>query len=1219
LETIWRVITEKKKGFASESERLLADINGFLGLKASGVRLFNIYDVQGAPEGGIDAALYTVFGSAAEDTVYREHLPPFPPDTARLAVQALPGQFDVRAESCAQCLQMLWGGARPLVRHTLLAVAEGMASEHLPRLKSHLINPVESREASLDKPASLTRGAAEPEPEGVCEGFTALGEAGLAAFAAEHKLVMDTEDLAHLRDYMRSEGREPTVAELLIADAYWSDHCRHTTFRTELTEIDTDDPRARAALDAYYAIEGEGAATLMGMATASMRALRPKALVRSAEVNACTVAVKARVNGHDEDRLVLFKNETHNHPTEIEPFGGAATCLGGAIRDPLSGRAYVYQAMRVTGSADPRAPFSATPPGKLPQRVITAKAAAGFSSYGNQVGVATCFTDEYYHPGYAAKRFECGAVVGAVRESAVARSEPLPGDAVLLVGGRTGRDGIGGASGSSVAHSEASVTERAAEVQKGNAPEERKLMRLFLNPAVTRKVKRCNDFGAGGVAVALGEIAEGLRVDLSAVPLKYEGLSGRHIALSESQERMAAVLAPEDVDYFIREAAKENLEATVVARVTRGRRFTLEHNGAVLADLSREFLDSGGAKKYARARIPAPALPVPPVPEDLGLAERWLLTASHPNFCSKRGLQEMFDSTIGSGSVLAPYGGRAGLCPSQVMAALLPESGAETATVMSCAFDPELAEADPFAGGHHAVTLSLARLAAAGVLPGGAYLSLQEYFPAPQGDPSRWGLPCAALLGALSAQLALGVPAIGGKDSMSGTFEGLDVPPTIVSFALGLCHAEKIISPDFKACGSCVYLFSADNAEDLPALWSRALEYGPRSAFAVDRFGVSGGIIKMSLGGFGFRFDDGFTDYFACPPGALLAELPAALAEPAPGVTLVGRTSDSPYIETASARVPLSALLAAWESPLESVFPARAPSGAASAPPDIPVLRHAPPRRAAKAPSAAAKPAAVIPVFPGTNCELDTARALEAAGASPKLVIIRNLTPSWLADSAEELERALTEAQMLVIPGGFSGSDEPDGSGKYIAAFFRSERIAAAVGELHGRGGLILGICNGFQALLKIGLLPFGAVTAPDPDAPTLTRNAIGRHMSRYARTAVCSKLSPWLSRCETGEVYTVPVSHGEGRFAASAEWLERLRLGGQIAQQYCDEGGRPGAGSAVNPNGSAWAVEAISSPCGRILGKMAHSERAGKYVGVNVPGQKYQPLFEGGVDYFRL
>ncbi len=1224
---VFRGFVEKKPGFDVAAAAILADITGFLGVKCTGLRLFSRYDVQGVTEQGWLALRGVVLSEPMSDEFYEETLPELAPTAKLLAYEALPGQFEQRADSCSQCIQMLLGGDRPLVRCARVLALEGVGDEDFARVAHHLINPVESGMAELDKPASLERAFASPPDVRVLEGFAVLDAGGLDELGRGLGLAMDQDDLAACQAYFSSEGRAPTMTELRVLDTYWSDHCRHTTFQTHLEDIVIEDARVERAYARYSAVRADRPVTLMDIALTGMRHLRKtgrlERLDLSDEVNACTVRVTADIDGRSEPWLLLFKNETHNHPTEIEPFGGAATCIGGAIRDPLSGRAYVYQAMRVTGAGDPRAPIEDTLPGKLPQRRLTVAAAEGYSSYGNQIGLATGYVKEFYHPGYVAKRLELGAVVGAAPVSHVRREQPMPGDLVLLLGGRTGRDGIGGATGSSKTHDERSVATCAAEVQKGNAPEERKLQRLFRNPEATRLIKRCNDFGAGGVSVAIGELADGLSIDLDAVPKKYDGLDGTELAISESQERMAVVVSVSDEPALRALAAAENLEATVVARVTDDKTLTMRWRGKDIVRLSRAFLDTNGAPKRARVHVPALREDTPHEKKDISMAEKLLLLASDLNYCSQKGLVERFDGSIGAGSVLMPHGGRRALTETQAMAALLPATGARTASVMACGFDPERCAADPFGGAVYSVVTSVAKLIASGAGLDDAYLSLQEYFPRPKTDERRWGLPFAALLGALDAQLGLGLAAIGGKDSMSGSFNELDVPPTLVSFAVTVAAAGSVLSPEFKEPGHPVYLFRAPQKEDktpdypgLLAMWARfsalCREGKIVSAFVCERGGAYGAALKMSLGNhIGFETDCTGDDLFDLPCGSIVAEAVGQVQDE----QIFGYTTSDEQLRVGDDYLPLGSLQAAWEAPLESVFPTRVKAMDEI----VPELTPAPRRAAPRVTPLREKPRAVIPVFPGTNCELDTARALEIAGGQAETVLIANLTPALLEQSALALEKAIRGAHMLILPGGFSGGDEPDGSGKYMVSFLRHARIADAIGELlEVRDGLALGICNGFQALIKLGLLPYGRITDMRGDCPTLTHNRIGRHQSKYVTTRVSSVLSPWLSKCAPGQLHSIPISHGEGRFAASPETLRGLAEAGQIAFQYVNEQGAPSMDIAFNPASSAWAVEGLCSPDGRVLGKMGHSERAGEFVAKNIHGDKAQPLLAGGVSYFR-
>ncbi len=1240
---VFRCYVEKREGFDGDAKALTHDFKGFLGLSTlASLRLFHRYDIEGIDEGTYRTAQSVVLSEPVCDNLYEDVLPPLPKNTRLLMVEALPGQYDQRADSCAQCIQMIAGGERPVVRTARVLAVDGLTDAQFARLSDYVINPVESGPAAADKPETLHQRFEAPDAVALLTDFVTLDASGLAELHSRLGLAMDLSDLAFFQSHFRQESRDPTITELRVVDTYWSDHCRHTTFHTHLNDVDIQDVRVKRAFDAYLSarrdLYGECAdarpVTLMDIATCGMKWLRRQGrlpgLDESDEINACTVRVRVDVSGRPEDWLLLFKNETHNHPTEIEPFGGAATCIGGAIRDPLSGRSYVYQGMRITGSGDPRAPLSATRPGKLPQRKLTTTAAAGFSSYGNQIGLATGLVREHYHPGYTAKRMELGAVVGAAPATSVVREMPQPGDVVILLGGRTGRDGIGGATGSSKSHDTQSVSACAAEVQKGNAPEERKLQRLFRNPEVTRLIRRCNDFGAGGVAVAIGELADGLVIQLDRVPKKYEGLDGTELAISESQERMAVVVAAEDAERLCQAAMNENLEATVVADVTAEPRLVMRWNGQTIVDLSRAFLSTNGAPKSAAALVPpAPAAPrVSPVKGSDDMATRLLLLISDLNLCSQKGLVERFDNTIGASTVFMPHGGHHHLTPTQVMAALMPvpHGTTETASVMSYAFDPFLSSHDPFDGARSAVVESVARLVAAGCSRQETYLTLQEYFPRLRDDAARWGLPLSALLGAFEAQCGLGIAAIGGKDSMSGSFLDLDVPPTLVSFSITTESAGALFSPEWKGAGHSVCLLPApvdrDGQPDYAALLSRwdafhalSRQGAVLSAMATGRGGAAGAVMLMALGNqIGFeaaKQSDSF-DWFSPPVGSLVFEFDGPC--PLPEAILLGHTQDSHTMTFGKTIVPLASLRAAWESPLESVFPTR--FDAPSTP--VPALTHS--VRAPKPVRGAdvAEPRAVIPVFPGTNCEYDTARFLERAGARPEILVVRNLTPDVLSESAQAMAQALNRSQMLVIPGGFSAGDEPDGSGKFISAFFRHPRLTEALRAMLARDGLILGICNGFQALIKLGLVPFGDILPPEQLDATLTFNTVGRYQSRYVHTRVASVLSPWLSRCAPGDLHVIPMAHGEGRLVASDARLATMATQGQVAFQYCDASGRPSMDDSVNPNGSACAIEGISSPDGRVLGKMGHTERAGLHIAKNIPGEKFQPLFEGGVDYFR-
>ncbi|MEL7610497.1 MAG: phosphoribosylformylglycinamidine synthase [Bacillota bacterium] len=1234
---VFRVYVERKPAFAVQAQALFKDIRSFLGIRGlQGVRVVNRYDVEHIDRGLFDQCRKTVFSEPQTDEVFSE-LPVQSDERARFAVEYLPGQFDQRADSAAQCIELIGMGKRPAVRTATVYLLYGALSEEdIAAIKKHLVNPVESREASMEEYDSLDLACSLPEAVPIVEGFRELDDTGVKALIGEYGLAMDEQDVFFCIDYFKRERRDPTLTELRVIDTYWSDHCRHTTFLTALDSVKIDHPAAKKAYERYLEIREElgikKPVTLMDVGTIAAKALKKRGLLtgvdESEEINACTVNVKADVDGREEDYLLLFKNETHNHPTEIEPFGGAATCIGGAIRDPLSGRAYVYQAMRVTGAADPLAPVEKTLPGKLPQRRIVTAAAAGYSSYGNQIGLATGLVDEIYHPGYAAKHMEVGAVVGAAPKKNVRREEPAPGDAIVLLGGRTGRDGCGGATGSSKSHCADSLESCGAEVQKGNAPEERKLQRLFRNPEAARLIKRCNDFGAGGVAVAVGELAGSLTIDLDAIPKKYEGLSGTELAISESQERMAVVLDEKDVEKFIALAREENLEATSIARVVEEQRLKMRFAGQEIVDLSREFLNTNGAQKHASAHIVAPRAAKRQADAG-GVGARLLALAQDLNACSKRALSERFDSTIGGGSVLMPFGGARRRTPAQAMVAKLPVLGADTTTcsAMAYGYDPYLSEADAYSGAYLAVAESLAKLAATGVDYKKCYLSFQEYFARVGNVPERWGVPLCALLGALCAQMDLGVAAIGGKDSMSGSFENLDVPPTLLSFAVGVLSEKDVISPEFKRTGSRVVLLcpekTADglpDAQSMRALLERvhALVRNGRilAAQAVGARGVAHALLRMGLGnriGVDFEADIDAQGLFSPGIGSFVLEL--AAGEP------IGRTlgyTSARYAWTGLGEViELDEIEDAYERALEAVYPSCAEEQKTLLLPDMPIAKA---QRTCRRGSPIARPRVLIPVFPGTNCEYDTARAFERDGAIARILVLRNLSAKDISDSVDAFLTALDQSQILFLPGGFSAGDEPDGSGKFITAFLRNPRIGDGLSQLlDERDGLIGGICNGFQALVKLGLLPFGRIREMDENCPTLTYNTIGRHQSRLVYTRVISNGSPWLMHARVGDIHLAPVSHGEGRFVCPDALLKGLARSGRIATQYCDAKGTVDMSVDVNPNGSVAAVEGITSPDGRIFGKMAHSERTGKGLYKNVPGDQSMPMFEGAVDYFKL
>ena len=1221
---LYRVFVEKKPGLDPESAKLLADCRTFLGLAGlERLRVLNRYDLEGLDESLFQRVKGTVLSEPQLDTV-TEALSA--PDAAAIfAVEPLPGQFDQRADSAAQCVQLLSQGERPTVRTAKVYVLYGtLTAEDAAAVKGYVINPVESREASLELPETLRQETAVPADVAVLTGFTALDASGLTALGERMGLAMDGDDLAFLQTWFRdTERRDPTVTELRVVDTYWSDHCRHTTFSTHLDRVTAEDPAVQAAYDRYLALRqevyGEEKAarrpqTLMDIATLGTKVLKKRGqlpeLDESEEINACSIHVPTKVDGEEQDWLLMFKNETHNHPTEIEPFGGAATCIGGCIRDPLSGRAYVHQAMRVTGCGDPRKPLSETLSGKLPQRKLCQTAAAGYSSYGNQIGLATGHVAEVYHEGYVAKHLECGAVVAAAPAGNVRRERPAPGDVVVLLGGRTGRDGIGGATGSSKRHDAKSLQTMASEVQKGNAPEERKLQRLFRDGNVTRLIKRCNDFGAGGVSVAIGELADGLAIDLDAVRKKYDGLDGTELAISESQERMAVVLAPEDEAAFLAAAQRENMEAYRVAVVTEEPRMVMRWRGKTIVDLSRAFLDTNGAAKHAAVSAGAPAGETPKAPATLREMAGSLESAS------RRGLTERFDASIGAGSLLMPYGGKHQRTPAQAMAALLPVlpgQHTDQGSVMAWGFDPRRMERDPYRGAWESVCLSLAKLTAAGGDYRKAYLTLQEFFEKLGREPRRWGKPFAALLGALDAQLDFGCAAIGGKDSMSGSFLDRDVPPTLLSFAIAPVLAGEVLSPEFKAPGYPVYLFTGEGPEGIRAAWERFLTLARagkvKAAWAVEQ-GMADGLMQMAFGNrVGFRAE-GEQDWYVPMPGAILAEL----TEETEGAVRLGVTTAEEAIDLGREHASLTDLLAWNEAVLEDVYPTKTDGEKRP----VQLVSFTAENRAAPA-LRTAGPKALIPVFPGTNCEYDTARALREAGAEAEIFVLRNLTAEDVQRSVEGFAAALRSTQMLILPGGFSGGDEPDGSAKLMTAFLRNPAVREQVmALLDQRDGLMLGICNGFQALIKLGLVPFGKIIDTDAACPTLTYNTIGRHQSRMVRTRVASDLSPWLSGTRVGETYTVPISHGEGRFLASEALLRDLAQRGQIATQYVDAAGQPTLDDDWNPNGSLWAVEGITSPDGRVLGKMGHSERIGPDLYRNVPGDYDMKLFQSAVRYFR-
>ena len=1233
--SVFRIYAEKKPEFAVEAQSVLNDVRTALRLNINGLRILNRYDADRLSEEDFKAAINTVFSEPAVDVVYDE-FPLLTSDDRVFAVEYLPGQFDQRADSCEQCIQILRQGERCRVRNARIYIVSGnITDDEFDKLKSYIINPVESREASLEKPETLDTNYEIPETVETLKGFTELDSDGLHDFIKKYGLAMDYDDIKFCQDYFRNdEQRDPTITEIKMIDTYWSDHCRHTTFLTNVNDVKIETPYIRDTYINYLNVREElgrsqKPVTLMDLATIAAKKLKADGLLddldESEEINACSVKIKVDVDGQSEDWILMFKNETHNHPTEIEPFGGAATCLGGAIRDPLSGRSYVYQAMRVTGAANPLVPVEDTIAGKLPQRKITVGAANGYSSYGNQIGLATGHVAEVYHPGYVAKRMEIGAVVGAAPAENIRRERPVAGDIVVLLGGKTGRDGCGGATGSSKSHTLESLENCGAEVQKGNPPEERKLQRLFRNPEVTKMIKRCNDFGAGGVSVAIGELTDGLVINLNAVPKKYEGLDGTEIAISESQERMAVVIAPEDVDKFMAEAKKENLEATVVADVVEEPRLKMNWNGNTIVDLSRDFLNSNGAVKYTDIVVEEPVFTDDEVFIDN--AETWTELMSNLNVCSQKGLIEKFDSTIGAGTVLMPFGGVYQMTPSQAMAAKIPVLKGETNTcsLMGWGYNPDISSRSPYHGAMLAVVESIAKVVGAGGSYKHCWLTFQEYFERTQNDPKRWGKPLSALLGAFKAQLEMGCGSIGGKDSMSGTFENIDVPPTLVSFAVSTAQANKVVSTEFREAGNDVIMIVPEyDRNGLPVFASlkncfdkveKLIAEGRANAvWTIGYGGVAEGIAKMCFGNrLGFEFSAHLTpdELYKSRYGAFVVEV---LGNAQNDEFVIGKTVSDYKIYAQKYTVSLDSLQRAWEGKLEPVFPCRIRTT------DVTPQTYSYENIRRKSASVkVAQPKVLIPVFPGTNCEYDTARAFEKAGAEAETVVIKNLSASDLEDSVNYFEKAVKESQIIMIPGGFSGGDEPEGSGKFITAFFRNPKIKDAVHDLlKNRDGLMLGICNGFQALIKLGLVPFGEIVDMTDESPTLTFNTIARHQSMMVNTRIASNKSPWLYGCEVGDIHTVPISHGEGRFVAPQSLIQRLANNGQIATQYVDIEGNPTMDIRYNPNTSVEAIEGITSPDGRVFGKMGHSERKGSYICKNVAGEKDQKIFESGVNYFK-
>lgn len=1229
---VYRIFVEKKKELRNEARGLLKDINSLLQISSvKDVRVINRYDVDNIEKELFDYAVGTVFSEPQLDVTYTD----LENDGAEMfAVEYLPGQFDQRADSAAQCIQIISQGERPRVRTAKVYMLYGnITEEEFAEIKKYVVNPVEARIATLEKPETLETKYDIPTTVETLNGFIDLDENALADFVKNYGLAMDNDDIKFCQDYFKSEQRNPTITEIRMIDTYWSDHCRHTTFLTNIDNCTFEDALLQEAYDDYIATRKELGRTkpvcLMDIATLAVRYLKkegklPK-LDESEEINACTVKIKVDVDGESEDWLLLFKNETHNHPTEIEPFGGAATCIGGAIRDPLSGRSYVYGAMRVTGAANPLKSVSETMKGKLPQRKIVTTAADGYSSYGNQIGLATGIVDEIYHDGYAAKRMEIGAVIAAAPAENVRREVPAPGDVVILLGGSTGRDGCGGATGSSKSHTLESLESCGAEVQKGNAPEERKLQRLFRNKEACLMIKRCNDFGAGGVSVAIGELADGLKIDLNAVPKKYDGLDGTELAISESQERMAVVVEKENVDRFLELANKENLQAVKVADITAEPRLTMVWNGNTIVDISRDFLNSNGAEKHIDI--------TPEAPKDYeriiegGFKENMEHLANDLNACSKRGLSEQFDSTIGAGTVLMPFGGKNQLTPIQAMVQKISveQKHTDDCSLMSWGYNPFITEKSPFHGAYLAVVESVSKLVATGGSFEDVYLTFQEYFERPGRDGKRWGKPLAALLGAFKAQKEYGIGAIGGKDSMSGTFEDLDVPPTLVSFAVTTDKVQNIISPEFKKAGSKVVLLAPiyDSDTNLPntesqiRIFNRVTELMREgkvlAAYTPTYGGIGEAIMKMCFGnGFGFKFNDNIDNkaIFGYNYGSFILEV----CEDTDDGIVLGTVCDCGKIKLGNEEVDISALLGIYENKLESVFKCNI----ADRKTPMENFEFKATERIAPAVKVA-QPKVLIPVFPGTNCEFDSAKVMRDAGADPEIFVINNLSADGIARSVEEFANKVKETQMIFVPGGFSGGDEPDGSGKFITAFFRNGAIKEQVTELlEKRDGLMCGICNGFQALIKLGLVPYGKIIDTDENCPTLTFNTIGRHQSRIVRTRIASNKSPWLADTNVGDIYNVPISHGEGRFLAPEELIKELAENGQIATQYVDLYGNATSDVHFNPNDSMYAIEGITSPDGRVFGKMGHSERWGDGLYKNVYGDYDIKMFKSAVKYFK-
>ena len=1251
MSNVKRVYVEKKADFAVQAKELRHEIKHYLGVPdVTGVRVLIRYDIENVSDETFEKACHGVFAEAPVDILYNETFPMKENETA-FSVESLPGQFDQRADSAEQCLQFIKEDERPVVRTAITYVIEGdITDAELEAIKHHCINPVDSRETGFDKPETLVTVFDEPADVKIFDGFKEMPEEELKALYDSLGLAMTFKDFQHIQGYYANEEkRDPSMTEIRVLDTYWSDHCRHTTFSTELKSVSFDDGDLREPIENTYkqylkdhseifAGREDKFVCLMDLALMAMRKLKKEGKLQdqeeSDEINACSIVVPIKVDGVEEEWLINFKNETHNHPTEIEPFGGAATCLGGAIRDPLSGRTYVYQAMRVTGAADPTVSVKETLKGKLPQKKLVRGAAKGYSSYGNQIGLATGAVKEIYHPNYVAKRMEIGAVLGAAPRRAVIRETSDPGDIIILLGGRTGRDGCGGATGSSKVHTEQSIETCGAEVQKGNPPTERKIQRLFRREEVSKLIKKCNDFGAGGVSVAIGELADGLRVDLDKVPKKYAGLDGTEIAISESQERMAVVVDPKDVEEFMAYAKEENLEATEVAVVTESPRLVLTWRGKEIVNLSRAFLDTNGAHQETNVAVDIPSLEesVFQKQEVTDVKAKWLDVLKDLNVCSQKGLVEMFDGSIGAGSVFMPHGGKYQMTETQAMVAKVPVLNGTTDAVsmMSFGFDPYLSSWSPYHGAIYAVVESIAKIVAAGGDYKKIRFTFQEYFRRMTEDPKRWSQPFAALLGAYDAQLGFGLPSIGGKDSMSGTFQDIDVPPTLVSFAVDMATEKEIITPELKKAGNKLILVKTErNKYDLPVYEQIMDQYGKFaddihngaiiSAYALDRHGIISAVSKMAFGnGLGVELNSELSamDAFAPAFGDLVAEVAAdKLDKLTVDYKIIGEVSENKLFKYSDAEITLAEAKAAWEEPLEKVFATKSATSSDEKikerlfnTSDIHICSHK-----------LAQPTVFIPVFPGTNCEYDSKKAFERAGAKVITKVFKNLDATGIRESVDEFEKAISQAQMIMFPGGFSAGDEPDGSAKFFATAFQNAKIKEAVEKLlNERDGLALGICNGFQALIKLGLVPYGQIVGQNEDSPTLTYNTIGRHISKMVYTKVVTNKSPWLQNAQLGGVYTNPASHGEGRFVANDEWIEKLFANGQVATQYCDPEGNISMDEEWNVNGSYYAIEGITSPDGRVLGKMAHSERRGDSVAINIYGEQDLKIFESGVKYFK-